>query len=419
MATGAARVAPEIAERVRLADGHFYTGETHDVYAALRRDAPVYRDPSSGLFGVMTYDLVEYVSTHTGTFSSANGSRPYIGNINHMIDMDNPAHQKRRSLVSKGFTPRRIAEHEPRLRQLCDDIFDTICERGSADFVRDVAAQLPLIVIADMLGILPEDRHDVLMWSEDMLSAELPEGNRPLDADELALRRATGAMGAYHEWASRVVAQRRAEPGDDLISILVNAEIDGARLTDEDIISETLLILIGGDETTRHVIAGGIEQLLLHPEHWDRLKADRSGIRLAVEEMLRWVSPIKNMNRTVTGDCELGGQELHAGDQLLLMYESANFDEQHFDDPETFRPTREPNDHYAFGVGSHFCLGSNLARMELRVLLDRVLDRMPDLALANDGPLERRPNFFISGIEHMPVTFAPSAPLGDGKLVTA
>ncbi|HEX4016704.1 MAG TPA: cytochrome P450 [Frankiaceae bacterium] len=415
----AAKVAPEIAERINLASGHFYTGDTHEAYAALRRDAPVYRDPASGLFGVMTYDLVEHVSTHTKTFSSANGSRPYIGNINHMIDMDNPAHQKRRGLVSKGFTPRRIAEHEPRLSQLCDDIIDTICERGSADFVRDVAAQLPLIVIADMLGILPEDRHDVLMWSEDMLSGEPPEGNRPLNAEELALRRATGAMGAYHEWASRVVAQRRAEPGDDLISILVNAEIDGARLTDEDIISETLLILIGGDETTRHVIAGGIEQLLVNREHWDRLRADHSGIRLAVEEMLRWVSPIKNMNRTVTGECELGGESLKAGDQLLLMYESANFDEQHFGDPETFRPDREPNDHFAFGVGSHFCLGSNLARMELRVLLDRVLDRLPDLAIAADGPLELRPNFFISGIEHMPVTFAPSAPLGDGKLVTA
>jgi cholest-4-en-3-one 26-monooxygenase len=419
MTSAPAKVAPEIAERTRLADGWFYTGESHDVYRELRRAAPVYRDPSSGLFGIMTYELVEYVSTHTAIFSSAKGSRPYIGNINHMIDMDNPAHQKRRSLVSKGFTPRRIAEHEPRLIQLCDDIIDTICERGSADFVRDVAAQLPLIVIADMLGILPQDRRDVLRWSEDMLSAEPPEGNRPMNAEELAIRRATGAMGAYHEWASRVVTQRRAEPGDDLISILVNAEIDGERLTDEDIISETLLILIGGDETTRHVIAGGLEQLLRKREHWDRLMADRSGIRLAVEEMLRWVSPIKNMNRTAMRDVELGGVQLREGDQMLLMYESANFDETHFDDPETFTPDREPNDHFAFGVGSHFCLGSNLARLELRVLLDRVLDRIPDLALADDGPLELRPNAFISGIEHMPVTFAPSKPLGDGKLVLA
>jgi cholest-4-en-3-one 26-monooxygenase len=135
--------------------------------------------------------------------------------------------------------------------------------------------------------------------------------------------------------------------------------------------------------------------------------------------MLRWVSPIKNMNRTAMRDVELGGVQLREGDQMLLMYESANFDETHFDDPETFTPDREPNDHFAFGVGSHFCLGSNLARLELRVLLDRVLDRIPDLALADDGPLELRPNAFISGIEHMPVTFAPSKPLGDGKLVLA
>jgi cytochrome P450 family 142 subfamily A polypeptide 1 len=404
-------ITPELAARARLADGRFYAGETHDVYAALRAHAPVYKDPSSGLYGVMTYDLVDYVSTHPAIFSSASGSRPYIGQINHMIDMDNPAHLKRRSLVSKGFTPRRISEHEPRVRQLCDDIFDTICERGSADFVRDVAAQLPLIVIADMLGILPEDRRDVLEWSEHLL------GSQPADAD--AAKLSMDAMAAYQDYARRVVAHRRANPGDDLVSILVNAEIEGERLSDDDVIGETLLILIGGDETTRHVIAGGLEQLLRNREHWDRLSADRSGIRPAVEEMLRWVSPIKNMNRTLTRDYELGGQALAAGDQVLLMYESANFDEQHFEDPETFKPDREPNDHVAFGVGSHFCLGSNLARLELRVLLDTVLDRIPDLALADDTPLERRPNYFISGVEHMPVTFAPSAPLGDGKLVLA
>jgi cholest-4-en-3-one 26-monooxygenase len=411
MTAAPARLTPEIAARARLADGAFYAGETHDVYAALRRHAPVYRDPSSGLFAAMTYDLVEYVSTHTAAFSSASGSRPYIGAINHMIDMDNPAHLKRRGLVSKGFTPRRIMEHETRVRQLCDDIIDTVCERGSSEFVHDVAAQLPLIVIADMLGILPEDRRDVLQWSEDMLAAQ------PADGDPL--QRSGDAMASYHEYATRVVAQRRADPGDDLISILVNAEIDGERLSDEDVIGETLLILIGGDETTRHVIAGGIEQLLLDRDHWERLRADRSGIRLAVEEMLRWVSPVKNMNRTAVNDCELGGEQLAAGDQILLMYESANFDERHFDDPETFLPTREPNDHMAFGVGAHFCLGSNLARLELRVMLDRLLDRIPDLALSGEGPLGRRANFFISGVEHMPVSFAPSAPLGDGKLVLA
>jgi cytochrome P450 family 142 subfamily A polypeptide 1 len=402
----------EIIERARFADGDFYASQPHDVYAVLRREAPVHRDPVSGLWGILTYNLVDFASTHPKIFSSANGSRPFTGGINHMIDMDNPAHLKRRSLVSKGFTPRRISEHEPRLREICNDIIDTICERGTADFVRDVAAQLPLIVIGDMLGVLPEDRHDVLMWSEDML------GTQGVGDEDLVAAQMRAAIG-WHEYANKVVADRRANPKDDLVSILVNAEIDGDRLSDEDVIGETLLILIGGDETTRHVIAGGVEQLLRNPEHWAAVKADRSLIHETVEEMLRWVSPIKNMNRTLTQDYEFGGAQLSAGDQALLMYESANYDETHFDSPDVFNPKREPNDHVAFGVGSHFCLGSNLARYELRVFLDVVLDRIPDLALASDAPLERRRNNFISGIEKMPVTFAASAPLGDGKLVLA
>ena len=405
-------ISSAIIERARFADGDFYAGDPHSVYAELRRTAPVHRDPASGLWGISTYELVEYASTHPKIFSSANGSRPFTGAINHMIDMDNPAHIKRRGLVSKGFTPRRIAEHEPRLRQLCDDIIDTICERGWADFVHDVAAQLPVIVIADMLGVLPEDRHDVLEWSEGML------GTLGVGDDDVVERQMKSAI-AWHEYATRVVAQRRAEPADDLISILINAEIDGECLTDEDVIGETLLILIGGDETTRHVIAGGTEQLLRDRRHWDAVRADRSLIPATVEEMLRWVSPIKNMCRTMTRDYEFGGAELAEGDQVLLMYEAANYDEAHFDEPETFKPDREPNDHVAFGVGSHFCLGSNLARLELRVMLDRVLDRIPDLALSGDGPLERRRNNFISGIEKMPVEFAPTAPLGDGQLVLA
>ncbi len=402
----------DIIERARFADGDFYAGNPHEVYDVLRRHAPVHRDPASGLWGITTHELVDYASTHPAIFSSAQGSRPFTGGINHMIDMDNPAHLKRRSLVSKGFTPRRIAEHEPRVRQLCDDIIDTVCERGSADFIHDVAAQLPLIVIADMLGILPEDRSAVLKWSDDLL------GTQGVDDEDIIAKQITAAT-EYNEYAARVVADRRQNPADDLISILINAEIDGERLTDEDVLGETLLILIGGDETTRHVIAGGIEPLLRDRALWDAVANDRSRIPQYVEEMLRWVSPIKNMNRTMTRDYEFGGAQLSAGDQVLLMYEAANYDEAHFDAPHTFNPDREPNDHLAFGVGAHFCLGSNLARLELRVMLDRVLDRLPDLALASDAPLHRRRNNFISGIEHMPVTFSPSAPLGDGSLVLA
>jgi cytochrome P450 family 142 subfamily A polypeptide 1 len=402
----------ELISRARFADGDFYAYNPFPVYEALRRDAPVHRDPESGLWGIATYELVEYASTHPAIFSSANGSRPFTGGINHMIDMDNPAHIKRRGLVSKGFTPRRIAEHEPRLRQLCDDIIDSVCERGSCELVHDIAAQLPMIVIGDMLGVLPEDRRDVLQWSEDLLGTQ-GVGDEDLIAKQIM------AAASYHEYATKVIAERKAEPADDLISILLNAEIDGERLTDEDVVGETLLILIGGDETTRHVIAGGMEALMRNPAHWQALQADRSRIPQTVEEMLRWVSPIKNMCRTLTRDYEFGGAQLSAGDQALLLYESANYDEAHFDEPTGFNPDREPNDHLAFGVGAHFCLGSNLARLELRVLLDRMLDRLPDIALAAGEPLTRRRNNFISGIERMPVTFTPSAPLGDGLLVLA
>jgi cholest-4-en-3-one 26-monooxygenase len=402
----------EIVGRARFADGDFYANNPHEVYEHLRRDAPVHRDPASGLWGIATYDLVDFASTHPKIFSSASGSRPFTGQINHMIDMDNPAHIKRRGLVSKGFTPRRIAEHEPRLRQLCDDIIDTVCERGSAELVHDIAAQLPMIVIGDMLGVLPEDRRDVLQWSEDLLGTQ-GVGDEDLVAKQIV------AAASYHEYATKVIAERKAKPADDLISILLNAEIDGERLTDDDVVGETLLILIGGDETTRHVIAGGMEALMRNPAHWQSLLADRSRVTQTVEEMLRWVSPIKNMCRTLTRDYEFGGAQLSEGDQALLLYESANYDDAHFVAPTTFDPDREPNDHMAFGVGAHFCLGSNLARLELRVLLDRMLDRLPDIGLASDEPLTRRRNNFISGIERMPVTFTPSAPLGDGLLVLA
>jgi cytochrome P450 family 142 subfamily A polypeptide 1 len=402
----------ELISRARFADGDFYAYDPFPVYQALRSNAPVHRDPESGLWGIATYEGVEFASTHPAIFSSAKGSRPFYGANNHMIDMDNPAHIKRRGLVSKGFTPRRISEHEPRLRQICDDIIDTVCERGSSELVHDIAAQLPMIVIGDMLGVLPHDRRDVLRWSEDLLGTQGV-------GDEDVISKQIAASVAWHEYATRVIAEHKENPADDLITILLNAEIEGERLTDEDVLGEILLILIGGDETTRHVIAGGMEALLRNPQHWQALLADRGRIEQTVEEMLRWVSPIKNMCRTLTRDYEFGGAQLSQGDQALLLYESANYDETHFDDPTTFNPDREPNDHMAFGVGAHYCLGSNLARLELRVLLDRLLDRLPDIALASDEPLVRRRNNFISGIERMQVTFTPSAPLGDGLLVLA
>jgi cytochrome P450 family 142 subfamily A polypeptide 1 len=206
-----------------------------------------------------------------------------------------------------------------------------------------------------------------------------------------------------------VIADRRACPRDDLISVLVHAEVDGERLDHASLVHESLLILIGGDETTRHVISGGGYQVLAHHDQWERLIAERDTLPTAVEEMLRWVSPIKNMARTATCDVELQGQQIEEGQKLLLLYSSANRDESVFPNANRFDSTRTPNDHVAFGYGAHFCLGNSLARLELKVMFDRLLERLPDLALAAPTEPSYRPANFVSGYESMPVRFTPTA----------
>ncbi|MFN8019876.1 MAG: cytochrome P450, partial [Acidimicrobiales bacterium] len=285
----------------------------------------------------------------------------------------------------------------------CTEIIDAVCERGECDFVTDIAAWLPLILIANDLGVAPEDRAQLLEWSDVMLSA--------LTGDPSTLEPATLAFIGYTEYITRVIADRRASPaGEDLMSILCHAEVDGDRLDQQELIDESLLILIGGDETTRHVISGGAYQLLVDRDRWERLRADRSLMPTAVEEMLRWVTPIKNMNRTATRDVEVGGQQIREGDNVLLLYPSANRDEAVFADPHAFDLARTPNDHVAFGFGTHFCLGNSLARLELRVMFEELLDRLPDLELVDLAEPARRPANFVSGYESMPVRFTPTAP---------
>ncbi|MBL7501780.1 cytochrome P450 [Frankia sp. CNm7] len=404
--------APTVRPDLNLLDGHFYAGEHGDpraVYAWLRANEPVFFDEGSGLWGVASYAAVLEAEKSPRRFSSAHGSRPRTGQIPHMIDMDDPEHTKRRKLVNRGFTPRRVGAKHDYLVEVCDLLIDAVCEAGECDFVRDLAAPLPMIVIGDMLGVAPEDRAKLLRWSDDMLSA-LDINPSP----ELVARTAEAYTG-WNDHITSVVESRKAEPTDDLVSVLVHAEVDGDRLSDQEVKSESLLILIGGDETTRHVLSGGMEALLLHPDQKALLLAEPARIPAAVEEMLRWVSPIKNMNRTVVADETWYGKDLKAGQQMLLLYESANFDEERFENPERFDVTRTPNDHLAFGFGTHFCLGNQLARHELTVMFGRLLDRLPDMELATDAPLSRRAANFVSGIESMPVRFTPSAPLAPGR----
>jgi cholest-4-en-3-one 26-monooxygenase len=393
--------------QVRLHDRMFYL-DPHPHFRWLREHAPVYWDPTAdgGLWGLALHEDVLHASRSSDLFCSGKSSRPERDSlIPSMINMDDPQHKRRRNLVNKGFTVRRVREHEPMLRRLCDELIDAVSERGECDFVAEIARWVPMVVIGDLLGIEPADRGLLLKWSDELLGG----GHVAEIADDAERRRYQRAVG--EEWGryiQAVIEDRRARPRDDLMSILVAGEIDGDRLSDEEIRQESLLILIGGDETTRHVLTGGLEQLLRHPEQKRRLCADPSLLPTAVEEMLRWVSPIQNMNRTLTRDTELRGQKLREGDRVLLLYPSANRDARQFARPEVFDVTREPNEHLAFGgFGTHFCLGASLARLELRVVFERLLARLPDVELAKPDPLPLRPSNFIVGIERMPVRFTP------------
>jgi cytochrome P450 family 142 subfamily A polypeptide 1 len=381
---------------IRLTDGGFYAADPHAHFRWMREHAPVYWDVAGEVWGITRYEDVVALSRDTATWRNSGGIRPDSPAMQYMIDMDDPDHRKRRALVNKGFTPRRVQEREARIREIAVDLVERAKARGRFDFVHNVAAWLPLVVIGDMLGVEPADHTRLLAWSEAMI----------LGTGATTLARMQDAAQAFEEYVAyqrRVIADRRARPRDDLVSILVHAEIDGERLDDEELEMEALLILIGGDETTRHVLSGGMYQLLLHPEQRATLARDPARIPTAVEEMLRWVSPIQNMARTAARDVELRGQRIRAGEKAILLYPSANRDAAVFADPFRFDVARTPNEHVAFGIGAHFCLGANLARLELRVLVEEVLRRMPDLALASEDPPPRRASNFISGLEALPV----------------
>src|SRR6185437_12778521 len=267
---------------IDLMSGEFYGREPHEAYAWMRANAPVYFDEANDLWAAASYAAVKQASVDTDSFSNAGGIRPKYPPLPMMIDFDAPEHVRRRRLVSEGFTPRRVRAMEDRLRLVCDALIDRVCERGSCDFVDELAAPLPIIMIGDMLGVAPEDRDDLLRWSDDML-----KGQGSPDPD--AMDKAMHAFIGYTEYINPVLADRRATGStDDLVGVLAHAEIDGDSLDDASLVHETLLILIGGDETTRHVISGGVEELLAHPDQHDKLAADPDGLMQgAIEEMLR------------------------------------------------------------------------------------------------------------------------------------
>jgi cytochrome P450 family 142 subfamily A polypeptide 1 len=383
-------------EGIDLVDGVFWGRNPHEELAWLRANAPVWKDPKHGVWAVSTYDLVKEVATQPALFSNAGGIRPDNGPVPQMIDMDDPEHWNRRKVVNKGLTPRRVRQREPAIRRTASRLVDAVMEREEFDLIWDLAAWLPLTVIADDLGVAEPDREQLLHWSDELLTG------LGSNDEEILTKQMLAAVG-YAEYARVVMEARRAQPTDDLMSILVHAEVDGEHLSDEEIISESLLILVGGDETTRHVISGGVYQLLFDRSRWEALRADRRLLPTAIEEMLRWVSPIRNMARQATEDLELNGQQIRQGEKLLLLCPSANRDEAVFEDPFRFDIGRTPNQHVAFGFGPHFCLGANLARLELTIILEELLDRLPTLELVDRTEPPHRPANFVSGYESLRV----------------
>lgn len=361
----------------------------------MRQEAPLYWDDSTGIWGAASHELVSMMSREWHTFCSSKGSRPE-SSVPSMINFDAPEHTKRRRLVGNGFTPRRVADHEPYLREKVTQLIDSVIDKGSCDIVADIATPLPMYMIGELMGLPEEDNDTLLHWSDIFATG----------GETIALADVQMAVIGWNDYIMKKVNERRGKDGQDLVSLIVNAEWEGESLSDVDIMFETMLVLVGGDETTRHVISAGTAALLQNPDQLALLKNDMSLLPSAIEEMLRWASPIRNMNRTATKDVIVNGMQIRENDRVLLLYPSANRDAKVFDNPHSFDITRTPNDHVAFGAyGRHHCLGAPLARLELKILFEEMLNRFDNLQLATDQPLISRRGNFVLGLNEVPVTF--------------
>jgi cholest-4-en-3-one 26-monooxygenase len=390
----------------------FTQGVPHEWFTFLRREAPVYKHPEPhgpGFWVLSKYDDVVAVGRDAETFSSDQkrggvvgleerpGVEGFEGSGNLMLTMDPPEHTRYRKLVNRGFTPRTMRMLEPHIRDLTARIIDEVIERGECDFVVDVAAELPLQVIAEMIGVPHEDRHKLFEWSNRMIGSEDPE--YIVSAEEVQTAQVEMFM-----YANELAQQRRQHPRDDIVTALLEAEVDGDRLSEMDFNLFFLLLAVAGNETTRNSISHGVKAFCDFPDQYQLLVADPSLASSATEEIVRWASPVMYFRRNVTRDTQIRGHEVKAGDKVSMWYISANRDEDVFDDPFTFDIRRNPNEHVGFGGGGpHHCLGANLARMEIRVLLEEMAQRMPTIERVDDAPPLR--SNFIAGIKHMPVRF--------------
>jgi len=386
---------------IDLLDRRLYEEGPQETYAWLRANAPVYWDETNGLWGISRHEDVVAISRDTARFCSGEGSRPNTGSSGSMIDSDDPRHVAFRRVFARQITPRAVKQFAPRVQRIVDDLFEGLKERTEFDLVQELAIPLPVRVILEALGLDDSD------WRRYAHIAEITMamGGGPRYQNDEGVE---AAMAFYGE-AAELAEQRRAAPGEDWLSLMVKQADEGpAARGPMEIAAESLLLLNGGSDTTRHVIAGGTLALLENPDELARLRAEPERLPVAIEEMIRWVSPLLNMRRTATRDVKLHGETIRAGDQVLLMYASANRDEAVFEEPQRFDITRHPNPHVAFGIGAHFCMGANIARLELRCIFDAILKRLPGLRRADAGPLPISAPAFACGLTSLPVRIDPT-----------
>jgi cytochrome P450 len=386
----------------------FVGGVPHDTFRRLRREAPVFWHEDGygerGFWVLTRYDDVWNVSLDQKTFSSARGTAllpdfpedQMAAQRELMLNMDPPRHTRYRRLVNAAFSPKVLRKAEEDIRARAREIVDAVVARGRCDFVTEVAAELPLQVIVDMLGVPQEDRHKFFEWSNTMVGADDPE----YAVDDMVAQMSMMQLFAY---ANELAVDRARRRRDDLTSLLLEAEVDGEKLSEAEYDSFVMLLAVAGNETTRNLISGAMLALIEHPEQYRRLLDDPSLLPTAVEEFLRWVSPVMHFKRTAMRDLEIRGTSIREGDRVTIWYGAANRDEEKFEHADRFDVGRTPNDHLAFGIGPHFCLGSHLARLEIRIMFEEVLRRMRNIEL--DGPVARLRSNFIAGIKHMPVRF--------------
>ena len=395
-----------------LSDAALFADDApHEYFRLLRREAPVCWHEEAvgggaGHWAVTRHEDLKFVSRSPALFSSYLGGsilremtpEQVDGNRALMINMDPPQHSKYRRLVQRGFTPRMVNDLGPHIRTMATEIIDRVARRGECEFVHEVSALMPMQVICQMLGVAREDWEAVYDLSNKLVGFDDPEFQEHHGAGELL------AMQLF-QYAARLNEKVRREPGDDLGTALVQGSVDGEHLTDLEFNSFFMLLAVAGNETTRTATSHGVRLLAEHPAQRQRVLDDPRLLPLMIEEVLRYSSPLHYFRRTAAVDVELNGARIRAGDKVTLWYPSANRDEQVFRDPQAFDVGRAPNDHLAFGIGEHFCLGASLARLELTILFEELLRRLPDIAL--DGPPVRLRSNFVNGIKSMPVRFTP------------